>query len=70
MKATSLTHLQIEFINRQSVNPDLVFSTLEQQRDQGTLSKSVASSSLRYQASTTHPSYLEQMTSDGKFTAG
>ena len=69
-KATFLTHLQPELINGQPVDPDNVFDTLEQQRDQDILSESVTRSALRYQASMTHPDYLEQITSEGAATIG
>lgn len=52
------------------INPDLVFSKLEDQRERGTLSASITRSSVKYQSSKTHPGYLERINKDGNIDIG
>ncbi len=67
---SGFTRLQAEPIYGQSIDPDTLFDALEQQRNQGTLSEAVTGSTLRYQASTTHPGYLEQIKPEGEIIVG
>ena len=43
------------------VNPVSVFQTLENDRREDTLSKTVATSAVKYQVSEAHPGYLVQI---------
>ena len=52
------------------INPDFVFSRLEEQCENGGLSASVTKSSVKYQSSKNHPSYLEQINEDGSSDIG
>ncbi len=67
---SGLARVQVEPIYGQTVDPDALFDSLEQQRQQGTLSEAVTGNVLRYQASTAHPGYLEQITPEGTITVG
>lgn len=67
---SGLARVQVEPIYGQPIDPDTLFDSLEQQREQGTLSETVTGSTLRYQASTTHPGYLEQITPEGNISTG
>lgn len=54
-----------------NINPDAVFDTLEADRNTGSLSSSIAPThSVRYQASSTHKGYLEQICPDGSINIG
>ncbi len=67
---SGLARVQVEPIYGQAVSPDAVFEELEQQRKQGTLSEAITGNTLRYQASSTHPGYLEQITPEGTIKVG
>ena len=53
-----------------TIDPDRVFSNLEHDRRTGKLTASVATNSMRYQASTRHPGQLEQLLPDGRVIIG
>lgn len=60
-----LAKLNIEPISTPSIDPNQVFANLERERNNGVLAISVTGSSVRYQASTTHPGLLEEISADG-----
>lgn len=67
---TGLARLNVEPVIAPAVDPDKVFDALEHDREAGTLPSLVTTSVVRYQASSTHPGYLEQLTKDGQVTIG
>ena len=67
---SGLAALRVEPVTTAAVAPEQVFGALEQQRRSGELVGAVSSASLRYQASTTHPGFLEEVASDGKRRLG
>ncbi len=68
--SSGLAELKIENIDSPSINPDKVFSALEEQRQSGSLTDSVSEVPARYQASASHPGQLEQVDADGNITVG
>jgi len=67
---SGLVTLKIEPIINKTIDPSAVFKSLEKDRANGHLKKQVSSSAIRYQASQTHPNYLEQIDSNGQITVG
>lgn len=67
---SGLAQVRVENIEAPVINPDVVFSALEEDRKLGILSEAVTDSSVRYQASRSHPGQLEKIDSDGKVTVG
>jgi len=65
-----IAQLKVEKVMAPTINPDIVFQTLETDRHSGKLSKSISGASIRYQVSSTHPGQLEQIDSDGHITIG
>ncbi len=65
-----LAKLTVEPVISEPVDPDDVFQTLDQERESGALSSTVTTSAIKYQASRTHPGYLEQIDSSGHITTG
>lgn len=65
-----LAELKVENINSPSIDPDMVFSGVEEQRQTGKLANAVSETPARYQASATHPGKLEQIYADGTVTVG
>ncbi len=65
-----LSRLHVEPVITQPVDPDRVFSTLDEQRDSGTLQRNITHSPVRYQASLTRPGLLEQIDQQGRVTTG
>lgn len=68
--ASGLARLKIEPTVSQPVDSDAVFAAVEADRRSGELSKKVTTAAIRYQASTTHPGYLEQIDENGVRTIG
>ena len=68
--ASGLTKIKTEPVHSPSIDPTDVFDALERERQAGTLSKSVTQSAIKYQASTTHPGYLERLELNGTITVG
>lgn len=62
--------IKVEPVYSPPINPDEVFQALEAERENGTLVQTVTNSPLKYQASLTHPGYLEQIDQNGKITPG
>jgi len=67
---TGLARLKVEPVYGEPVDPDDIFLTLEQQRRNGSLTQTVTSSTVKYQASLSNPGYLERVGQDGKITVG
>ncbi|OOZ40287.1 hypothetical protein BOW53_08240 [Solemya pervernicosa gill symbiont] len=67
---SGLARLNVESTVTHPINPDAVFAAVEADRRIGELPKKVTTASIRYQASTTHPGYLEQIDEGGVRTAG
>ncbi len=68
--ATGLAVVKVEPIYGQAINPDDVFSSLEAQRQQGTLTQVVTNSAVKYQSSLAHPGYLEKIDQEGNILVG
>lgn len=68
--AAGLAHIKVEPTVAQPVDPDSVFASVETDRRSGKLSKQVTAAIFRYQASATHPGYLEQLDPSGFCTVG
>jgi len=68
--ASGLTKIKTEPVYSSNINHSDVFDALERERQDGTLSNSVTQSASRYQASTKHPGYLEQINANGNITVG
>jgi hypothetical protein len=62
--------LKLEPCESAPVNPDSVFATLDDARDDGSLSNQVTTAKTIYQASDSHPGYLEQVNTDGEVIVG
>ena len=67
---SGLAKLNVEPVLGAPIDPSVVFDDLEAQRASGSLAQNVSSSSVRYQASTTHPGFLESITQHGEVTVG
>ncbi len=57
-------------MHTEPVDPGEVFQSLETERAAGTLSQTVTSSLVKYQASFSQPGYLEQLAPYGKIKIG
>ncbi|MFT5133538.1 MAG: hypothetical protein ACI9SC_002010 [Gammaproteobacteria bacterium] len=68
--ATGLARLNVEPVIAPAIDPDEVFNSLEHDRSIGTLPSSMTTSTVRYQVSSTHPGYLEQLTEEGQVVIG
>ena len=67
---SGLAAVRVEPVTTAAVAPEQAFAALEQQRRSGQLSGAVSSDALRYQASTAHPGFLEEIASDGRRRLG
>jgi hypothetical protein len=67
---TGLARLKLEPVRAARVDPEQVVAALEVARGNGSLSASVSSAAVRYQASSRHPGYLERINSDGSRSTG
>lgn len=68
--STGLTQVKVEPIYGKPIDPDDVFNLLESQRQQGTLTQTVTSSTIKYQSSLDHPGYLERIDQQGNVSVG
>ncbi len=68
--SAGLAQIRVEPIATPTVNPDHIFAALEHDRESGTLAATIPTASVRYQSSTSHPGYLEQINADGEITVG
>jgi hypothetical protein len=60
----------IENIKAPVIDPDTVFSALEEDRHSELLAETITTSPVRYQASLSYPGQLEKITTDGEVTIG
>lgn len=68
--SAGLARVIVEPVIASHVDPEQVFAALERDRKSGALAQSVSQSTVRYQASDSHPGQLEQITTDGTITIG
>ena len=68
--SAGLAKIRIEPVYAEPVDPGEIFQSLEAERASGALPHIVTGSSIRYQVSTTHPGYLEQIDPEGKVKIG
>jgi len=68
--STGLTQVKVEPIYGTPIDPDDIFNSLEAQRQQGTLTKAVTDSTIKYQSSLVHPGYLERIDQKGNVSVG
>ncbi len=68
--SAGLARLQVEPLVSEPVDPASVFASLDANRASGKLTQEITSSALRYQASATHPGYIECINSEGEVTVG
>ncbi|MDX2426344.1 MAG: hypothetical protein QNK15_08840 [Cycloclasticus sp.] len=67
---SGLTKIKTEPVHSPRIDPSNVFNALERERKGGQLSNVVTQSDLRYQASSTHPGFLERIERNGTITIG
>ncbi|MEH6503334.1 MAG: hypothetical protein V7682_05460 [Cycloclasticus sp.] len=67
---SGLTKIKTEPVHSPRIDPSNVFNALERERKGGQLSNAVSQSVLRYQASSTHPGFLERIERNGAITIG
>ena len=60
-----LARLKVEPTLARPVDPDAVFAAVETDRRTGELARKATTAAIRYQASDTHPGYLEQIGENG-----
>lgn len=65
-----LAKLSVEKVAPVNVNPDAVFAALDQSRAAGALTAAITSGAVQYQASHSHPGFLEQVHPDGRVVVG
>jgi len=65
-----LARLRVEPVSSLPVNPDQVFTALEQERRSGALVDAVSASAVRYQACSDRPGYLERIDRQGQRSVG
>ncbi len=68
--AVGLARIKVEPTVGQPVDPKAVFAAVEVRRHSGTLPQEVTTATITYQASTTHPGYLEQIDKHGNRAVG
>jgi len=62
---SGLTKIKTEPVYSPSIDPSDVFDALEHERKEGRLSSAVTQSTVRYQASKSHPGYIERIDANG-----
>lgn len=68
--SAGLAKITVEPVSSKPVDPIGIFQSLEDDRVSGILPQTVSGSVLKYQVSLAHPSYLEQIHSDGRIQTG
>lgn len=68
--SAGLAKITVEPVTSTPVDPASIFQSLENDRASGMLPQTVTGSAIRYQASDTHPGYLEQIHPDGRIQTG
>jgi len=67
---SGLTVIKTEAVFSAPIDAEAVFQSLESDRENGLLQKSITSNAVRYQASIDHLGYLEQIDSSGSIVIG
>lgn len=67
---SGLARLKVEPIWPPTINPDDIFSSLEEERKSGELAHRISENSVRYQISNSVPGHLEQISANGAVTVG
>lgn len=65
-----LATIKVEQIVAQPIEPEAVFAALDVSRESGVLASQVTDSTVRYQASSTHPGMLERIAANGDVAVG
>jgi hypothetical protein len=68
--SAGLACIKVEPTVAPHIDPEAVFAAVETDRRSGELSKKVTTTAIRYQASVTHPGYLEQIHKNGTSSVG
>jgi hypothetical protein len=68
--SAGLAKLTVEPVLSPVVDPEAVFTALENERKSGALTDSVSSSTFRYQAASSNPGQLERISPEGQVTVG
>jgi hypothetical protein len=68
--SAGLSILKAEPVFSAPIDPDAVFQSLENEREEGVLQSTISTNSVKYQASTQHLGYLEQIDLNGTITIG
>jgi len=68
--SAGLSILKAEPVFSAPVDPDVVFQSLENEREEGVLQNTISTNSVKYQASTQYLGYLEQIDLNGTITTG
>lgn len=68
--SAGLAKITVEPVSSEPVDSAGIFQSLEDDRASGMLPQLVTGSAIRYQASDTHPGYLEQIQPDGRIQTG
>jgi len=67
---SGVTKIRLEDIKNNSIDPEDVFSALEEQKQSGLLRSQITTSKLAYRASESKTGYLEQIDTTGNVTVG
>ena len=65
-----LSRLLVEPVIANPVEPEAIFASLEEQRENGSLQQNISHSPVRYQASLSQPGWLERVDQQGEVTIG
>ncbi len=68
--SSGLANIIIEPVTTDAIDPDAVFESLEYDRSSGNLTETISPSEIKFQASKSHPGYLEQIDISGHITIG
>ena len=68
--AAGLVRIQVEPVYGKAIDPEQVFENLERERKQDSLSDKVTRSSIKYQASSDYPGYLERINENNDISIG
>lgn len=67
---SGLATVKVEYASVPPVDSDSIFQAVEQARESGELARSFSTAKYRYQASRTHPGYLERIDADFNIEVG
>lgn len=68
--SSGLANIIVEPVVSNAIDPDAVFESLEYDRSSGNLANTISASESRFQASNSHPGYLEKINPQGHITVG